>query len=219
MSATKNRLVGADATLFRGSVAATATTSGNMTAGAIYQIATISGTTVFPEGFEVGDYFLGDASKALTAGNSAYLVTNSESVDVTQFTLEFSADEIEVTTLSDDVKKYRKGKTDMSGNISGINFIDEMKKAGSFLNRFLRTVTTTSAYGTSALSAVDNTPMVGIFYLQKDATTTTETTAIMICDVETFGYSLGASIGDAQTWESGVRATNRDPIVFFRANS
>ena len=85
--------------LYKGVVPSAATTSGSMVEGGIYKIATISGTSVFPEGFEVGDYFLGDATKALSAGNSAYLIAAEEAADVTEFSMEFSADEIEVTTL------------------------------------------------------------------------------------------------------------------------
>lgn len=217
--ATLDRLVGSDATIYRGSVAASPTATGSMVAGAIYKIATISGTAVFGTGFEVGDFYLGDAAKTLSAGNSAYLITATEAVDVSDFTLEFSSDEIEVTTLSDDVKKYRKGKTDLSGSMSGINFVSEMKKDNSILNRFLRTVTTTSAYVASAMNLVDTTDLIGVFYLQKDTTTVGETMAVMIAQIETFGYNLGAPIGDAQTWESGLRVIGNDPIVFFRANS
>ena len=215
----KDRLVGADATLYKGTIPSAATTSGSMIEGGIYKIATISGTTVFPAGFEVGDYFLGDSTKTLTAGNSAYLIAAEEAADVTEFSIEFSADEIEVTTLPDDVKKYRRGKTDLSGSISGINFVSEMKKAGSIANRFLRTVTVTSGYGTATMNLVDGDQLVGVFYLQKDSTSVNETTAILVAEIELFGYNLGASVGDAQNWESGLRVIGPDPILFFRANS
>ena len=214
----KDRLVGADATLYKGTIPSAATTSGSMIEGGIYKIATISGTTVFPAGFEVGDYFLGDSTKALTAENSAYLIAAEEAADVTEFSIEFSADEIEVTTLPDDVKKYRRGKTDLSGSISGINFVSEMKKAGSIANRFLRTVTVTSGYGTATMNLVDGDQLVGVFYLQKDSTSVNETTAILVAEIELFGYNLGASVGDAQNWESGLRVIGPDPILFFRAN-
>lgn len=216
--ANKDRLIGADATLYKGTIATTATATGAMVAGSLYKVATVSGTTVFPAGIAVGDYFFGDAAKTLSAGNSAYLVTTAEAIDISEFSMEFSSDEIEVTTLSDDVKKYRKGKTDLSGSVSGINFVSEMKKAGSFLNRFLRTVTTTSAWVSTGVNLVDGTQLVGVFYLQKDRTTPAETTAVLVADVELFGYNLGAAVADAQSFTSGLRVINNDPIVFFRSN-
>jgi hypothetical protein len=41
----------------------------------------------------------------------------------------------------------------------------------------------------------------------------------MIAQVEFYGYNLGAAIGDAQNWESGIRLIGPDPIVYFKANS
>ena len=219
MAGAKDRLIGADGTLYKGSVGESPVTSGAMVAGSLYKIATISGTSVFPSGFEVDDYFIGDDTKTLSAGNSAYLITSEEAADVSSFSLEFSADEVAVTVLADDVKKYRRGKTDLTGNISGINFVSEMEKAGSFLNRFVRTVTTTSGWNSASMNLVDSDTLVGVFYLQKDQTTAAETTAILVCEVETLGYSLGAAVADAQNWESGIRIIGPDPIVFFRPNS
>lgn len=212
-----NRLVGADASFFKATCAATATVSGTMTAGAYYKIATISGTTVFPTGYAVGDIFLGDAAKSLSASNSAYLLTSTAALDVSSFSIEFSADEIEVTTLSDNVKKYRKGKSDMSGTVEGINFISEMSQAGSFLNRFVRTASATSANVVAALNAVATGDLYGVFYLQDD-TSTGEVSTFMIAQTEFMGYTLGAAVGDAQSWSSPIRIIGNDPIVYFKTN-
>ncbi len=214
-----NRLVGADATLYRGSVAANATTSGSQVAGAFYKVATISGTSVFPTGIEVGDIWLGDAAKSFSVGNSAYLITATEMMDINSFDMAFKADEIEVSVLADDVKKYRKGKTDMTGTIKGINIISEMQKSGSVLNRFLRTATATAANVISTVNALDNSELIGVFYLQKDATTSTETMTVLVAQCDLFGYNLGASLGDAQSFDSGLRFTGNDPIVYFRPNA
>lgn len=214
----KDRLVGSDASFFKATVATTATTSGNMVAGSFYKIASISGTTVFPSGYAVGDIFVGDAAKTLSSTNSAYLLTSTEAFDVNSFSIEFSADEIEVTTLSDSIKKYRKGKSDMSGTVEGINFVSEMSKTGSFLNRFLRTASTTSGYVTSTLNPVVSSDIFGVFYLQDDGATAGETQVFMVAQVEFYGYSLGAAVGDAQAFSSNIRLIGNDPIVYFKAN-
>ena len=217
--ANADRLVGSDASFFKATVAATATATGTMTAGAFYKIATISGTTVFPSGYTVGDIFIGDAAKTLNAGNSAYLLTSTEMVDANSYSVELSADEIEVTTLSDTAKKYRKGKTDVSGTVEGINFISEMKKSGSLLNRFFRTASATATNVVSALNSVVSSEIYGIFYLQDDGVTSGETQAFMVAQIEFYGYKLGAAIGDAQSWSSGIRLIGNDPIVYFKANA
>lgn len=213
-----DRLVGSDASFFKATVAAAATTAGAMVAGSFYKIATISGTAVFPTGYAVGDIFIGDSAKTLSAGNSAYLLTATEVVDANSFTIDLSADEIEVTTLTDTAKKYRKGKTDVSGTVEGINFISEMKKAGSILNRFFKTASATSAYVVSTLNTVVASEIYGVFYLQDDGTTSGETQAFMVAQIEFFGYKLGAAISDAQSWSSGIRLIGNDPIVYFKTN-
>lgn len=215
----KDRLVGADASFFKATVASTATTSGNMVAGSFYKIATVSGTTVFPSGYAAGDIFLGDSAKTLSSTNSAYLLTSAEAFDVNSFNIEYSADEIEVTTLSDQIKKYRKGKSDMSGTVEGINFISEMSKVGSFLNRFMRTASATATNVVATLNPVVSSDIFGVFYLQDDGTTTGETQAFMVAQVEFYGYSLGAAVGDAQSFSSGIRLIGNDPIVYFKANA
>lgn len=212
-----DRLVGSDASFFKATVAAVATTSGTMAAGSFYKIAAISGTTVFPTGYAVGDIFIGDAAKSLSSTNSAYLLTSTQAADASSFKLDFSADEIDVTVLADGNKKYRKGKNDVSGTVEGINFISEMKVAGSFLNRFLRTASATSANVVTTLNSVVATDLFGVFYLNDD-TTTGETQTFMVAQIEFFGYSLGAAIGDAQSWSSGVRLIGSDPIVYFKSN-
>lgn len=212
-----DRLVGSDASFFKATVAAVATTSGTMAAGSFYKIAAISGTTVFPTGYAVGDIFIGDAAKSLSSTNSAYLLTSTQAADASSFKLDFSADEIDVTVLADGNKKYRKGKNDVSGTVEGINFISEMKVAGSFLNRFLRTASATSANVVTTLNSVVATDLFGVFYLNDD-TTTGETQTFMVAQIEFFGYSLGAAIGDAQSWSSGIRLIGSDPIVYFKTN-
>jgi len=212
-----DRLCGADASFFKATVATVATTSGTMAAGSFYKIATISGTTTFPTGYVVGDIFLGDAAKSFSVGNSAYLLTSIQAIDASFFKIDFAADEIEVTVLADSNKKYRKGKNDVSGTVEGINFISEMSKAGSFLNRFLRTASATSANVVTALNAQVASDLYGVFYLNDD-TTTGEIQTFMVAQIEFYGYSLGAAIGDAQSWSSNIRLIGADPIVYFKTN-
>lgn len=211
-----DRLTGADATLMKASFAAAGAVLS--TAGTWYKITKReTGTTVFPLGYEVGDLWLGDGLKTFDANNTADTVTFTELADVTSFTLEYSADEIEVTVLADEVKKYRRGKADMSGTIEGINRITEMVKSGSFVNRFMRVVTATAA-NVSTLNVQNNDPLYCQFFIQKDTSTIKETHAFLFAQVDLFGTSLGAAIGDAQSWSSGLRIVGNDPILYFKAN-
>ena len=70
----KNRLIGADAELFKASFGAEVAT-GTAVAGTWYFIAKKDGNTVFPAGYEIGDLWLGDGVKTLSATNAAKPVT------------------------------------------------------------------------------------------------------------------------------------------------
>jgi hypothetical protein len=212
----KDRLIGSDASLYKMSFGA-ALVTGTMTSGSWYKIAAVSGTTVFEAGFSVGDLYLGNG-KTLTATNSASLASPTIVADASGFDMAFSRDEIEVTVLADDIKKYRPGKTDLSGTVRGINFISEMNKAGSIMSRFIRSASATAG-NVSTFRGIDGTELYGQFYVQDDTTTSGETQAFLFGQIELYGYNLGAAIGDAQAWESGMRFIGADPIMYFKANS
>lgn len=174
-------------------------------------------SSIFPIGYSAGDLWLGEGS-TFTATDSAKLTTFTEIADITSFTLEYSADEIEVTVLADEVKKYRRGKTDMSGTVEGINIISEMNKAGSFINRFMKIVSATAG-NVATLNEIDGSALYCQFYIQKDSLTVGETHAFLFAQVDLYGTSLGASVADAQSWSSNVRIIGNDPILYFKANS
>ena len=210
-----NRLVGSDASLYTMSFAP-AITSGTLTSGLWYKIATVSGTT-FPTGYEVGDLILGNGVIAASVGSQVQLATPTLFADVNSFELSFSKDEIEVTVLADEVKKYRSGKSDLSGTINGINFISEMNKANSIANRFFKIATITNVTS-EVMKDISNAALYAQFYIQDDESSG-ETSAFLFGEIELFGYNLGAAVSDAQSWSSSVRFTNRDPIMYFRTHA
>lgn len=215
MAGALNRLIGSDASLYKMTFG-TPLVTGTMTSGSWYMIASISGTATFPSGYVVGDLFLGKG-QTLNAGNTASLATSTIVADCSSFSMEFSRDEIDVTVLADDIKKYRPGKTDLSGTVEGINFISEMNKDGSILSRFMKSVSAT-ADNTSTLRAVDASALYGQFFIQDDTTTSGETSAFLFGQIELYGYNLGASVSDAQSWSSGMRFINNDPMMYFKVN-
>lgn len=209
----KDRLVGSDATLEKATFGSPLT-SGTATLGAWYKIVLKTGDTVFPAGYVAGDLWQGDGVATFSATNSASLATFTTVMDCSSFSFELAADAIEVTVLADDVKKYRKGKTDMTGTIEGITFVSEIRKAGSILNRFLRVVTgDTAGNDTPVLNQVDGSD----FYIRgllQDDDAIGESLVFVVGQVELYGYNLGAAAGDAQTWSSEARFIGADPIVY-----
>ncbi len=216
MAGVIDRLIGSDGSLYTASFG-TALATGTATSGSWYKIATVSGVATFPAGYEVGDLVLGNG-QTFNAGNTAALATFTSVADCTSFSFDVSADEVEVTVLGDSVKKFRKGKSDFSGTIEGINFISEMRKASSFINRFIRTVVATSA-NVATLQPKSTAALYGKFFLN-DSTASGETQVFLFGQIEIFGAKLGAAVGDVQSYSSGVRFTgDADPMLYFLDNA
>lgn len=180
--------------------------------------ATVTPSDVFGGDFEVGDIWMGDGVKTFTTDDSASLGTEEIIHDCAKFDFSMSADSIEVTVLKDKVKKYRKGKNDMTGNISGINFVSEMRKAGSVLNRFLKVIVGDSNHTNApVVNTLDNSDFYIKAYLN-DEKDNGSTQVFLFGQVELYGYSLGADIGSAQEWSSEVKFIGADPVIWMLDN-
>ena len=205
------RLVGSDALMTTLSFGA-ALTSGTATAGALYKIVAKSGDTVFPAGFEIGEFWIGDGTATFSATNSASLATASTVAEVSSFSFDISADEIEVTVLQDDQKKYRIGKKDVSGSIEGITFVTSLANGTSLANRFFKIVNVDDTYD-STLKDVATGDLFIKAYLQKDDSEG-ETLVYLLAQIQVTSYNLGASVADAQSFTANVRLIGKDAIIF-----
>ena len=207
------RLIGADAELHRYAWG-TPLITGTAAAGAEYKIVALSGTTVFPAGYSVGDVWIGDGTATFSATNSASLGTPTVVAECSSFSFDLNSDEVEVTVLKDSVKKYRKAKTDMSGSVEGITFISSLADGSSLANRFLRIINT-SGTNVSTINEIDNGEFYIKAYLQKDDAAG-ETVVYLAGQVEFTSYNLGAAVADAQSFTANVRFSGNDPMLYTK---
>ena len=205
------RLVGSDALLTTCSFG-TPVTTGKSTKGTLYKIVAKSGNTVFPDGYEVGDFWIGDGTATFSETNSASVATASTVAEVSSFSFDISADEIEVTVLADDQKKYRIGKKDISGSIEGITFVSSLANGTSIANRFFKIVNY-DGEGNSTLNPVNTDELFIKAYLQKDGSEG-ETLVYMLAQIQLTSYNLGASVADAQSFTANVRLIGNDAVIF-----
>lgn len=206
-----DRLVGSDA-LLTTCAFGTPLTTGTAAAGKLYKIDAKYDDTVFPAGFAVGDFWVGDGVATFSATNSASLVTESTVAEVSSFSFDISADEIEVTVLQDDQKKYRIGKKDVSGSIEGITFVTSLANGTSLANRFFKIVNVDDTYD-STIKAVATGDLFIKAYLQKDDSEG-ETLVYLLAQIQVTSYNLGASVADAQSFTANVRLIGKDAIIF-----
>ena len=207
------RLTGADGELW-GYTFGTPLVTGTATAGTEYKIVRLDGTTVFPDGFRVGDLYTATGTETFSATNSAALATAALIGDITSFKFTFSKDAIDVTVLADEQKHYRAGKSDVTGTIEGITFVDKLADGSAIANRFLRIVNIGST-GTLAMNKVDNSDLFIKGFLQKDDTSG-ETQVWVCAQVELLGYDFGAATSDAQSWSSDARLLT-DMLLYTKA--
>lgn len=207
------RLCGSDGELW-GYTFGTPLVTGTAVAGAEYKIVKMDGTTVFPDGFKVGDLYTATGTETFSATNSAALATAALIGDITSFKFTFSKDAIDVTVLADANKHYRAGKSDVTGTIEGITFVDKLADGSAIANRFLRIVNIGST-GTVTMNKVDNSDLFIKGYLQKDSTSG-ETQVWISAQIELLGYDFGAATSDAQSWSSDARLLT-DMLLYTKA--
>lgn len=205
------RLVGSDALLTTCSFGKPVET-GTATKGTLYKIVAKSGNTVFPDGYIVGDFWIGDGTATFTETNSASVVTEATVAEVSSFSFDISADEIEVTVLADDQKKYRTGKKDVSGSIEGITFVTSLANGTSLANRFFKIVNY-DGEGESTLNPVNTGDLFIKAYLQKDDSEG-ETLVYLLAQIQLTSYNLGAAVADAQSFTANVRLIGNDAVIF-----
>lgn len=168
-----------------------------------------SSSSDLPAGSLVGDLVWLEEDDTLASGDKVKPLNETEKSDVTSFSIEISKAEIDVTTLSDNVKRYRAGKTDMTGQMEGITTLGQTDAPGGVINSFIRIVKQ-SALGAVTVSEVDGSPLYIKGVIQKDDSPE-EKEAFVWAKVILLGTSLGASGEDAQSFSSNFRIAPGDP--------
>lgn len=216
--ATKERLIGADGLIEIG----TSTVGATLASGA-WGIILASGTgtgSAGAEGWTNGDFVKSITSMSGTGASYATIAFSATPfADISSWSCEFSADEIEVTVLADDVKKYRRGKIDASGSMKGIVILGTTTASGTsgtagILPRFLKSAYTTlsgTVYNPSEVNASVGSTLYFRGIMQKDRTVG-ERYAFIFGQVELYNFSVGGDIGSAQEFDSKFRFVNYDPV-------
>lgn len=197
------RLIGDDADLYKATLG-TEMITGTLSAGE-YLITAVAGTGSVFGGLGVGMVHLSrSGNEELAAGDACRPLENTKQVAaVTSWSIELTADEIEVTTLGDSIKKYRMGKSDASGTMRGQFETDAVKAGDGIQNRFFDVVIR-KADGTTEVVPKDEGTLFIKGYLQK-ADTPEADKIFTYAEVETGAMKLGADLGAAQEFDGSFR--------------
>jgi hypothetical protein len=187
--------------------------SGDGTGEGWYSVSALAETSALPSGLSVGDLFWDDGTLVPASGDSVQLLDETEKSDISNFSIEMNKAEIDVTTISDGVKRYRAGKTDMTGSLEGITEIGVTTAAGYVLNNFIRVIEQATD-GSVTVNEIDDSPIYLKGVVQK-STAAGEKEAFIWTKVSILSTSLGAGGEDAQSFSGNFRIAPGDPEPTF----
>lgn len=202
MANERKRLVGRDGEVY--SVVKGTPVEGNgsaaLNADTYYVVSERGASSTLPEGLEVGYVFKGETTIIPAEGDVVIPLELTKKCDVTNFSVEYSADEIDVTTLCDNERTYRAGFVDATGSLEGVTTIGVSEY---LMNKFVPIVTQTGA--NIEVSEINGEPIIVRLVLNKK--TAGGDIVSYFAPITITSYNLGATIDDAQTYTANFRNT------------
>lgn len=209
------RLIGSDGKLVTTTYGNLIEGPGTAPADGWYEVVAKATVSDLPSGAVVGKLVYLEEDDDLADGDDVKQLIETEQADVTAFSMQMSRAEVDVTTLSDRVRRYRAGKVDMQGSLEGITSIGNTDAAGWVLNNFIDIVKQSESG--IAIEQVDDSPIFIKGYVQKEETFG-ENEAFIFARIIMLSSELGASGEDAQNFSSSFRiaAGDPDPTYYVR---
>lgn len=141
----------------------------------------------------------------------------TEMADVEGWSVDASKEEFEVTSLSDTVRKYLTGKTDLSGTINGIRKIGYSDGNDGLINKFWKIRTATTGNDYTNYDANDDDVYLRA-YTQK-STVAGETEEFYFMKVKLTSFNAGAQVGSRQEFTSNFRVSGEgEPALYQRSH-
>lgn len=200
------RLIGKDGKIYTLAKGAEITT-GALAEGYYVVTAVASSASGLPAGIEAGYPIYTPATSGhiitLGSGDKVKKLTLTEQCDLKSGSLEFTNDEVDVTTLCDSTKVYRAGFSEAQGSLEGVTTIGLSE---TFINKFLPTVRQSAAGTSVTLSEVNGDPLFLMLEVNAESTQG-EDTAAYFAPITMLSYNAGAQVEGDQAFTSNFRIT------------
>ena len=177
-----------------------------------YLVVAVAGSSGFPpnsDGTAIasGDFLQVDSGITITpaVGDDVVTMTLANQCDISSWAMEFSKEEIDVTTLCDYVKKYRAGKSDMAGTMNGVFTAGITDDEDGFMRQFIDIKKQDGALKFDTYAQGESI-MLGWFYINDD--TNLADVMVIIAPFQLFGMGIGGEMGAAQSFSSSFRFAN-----------
>lgn len=202
------RLVGKDGEVYAATKGALIEGNGStaLTDGYYIVAAIAASSSALPSGLQAGYVFKGSAEITPAEGDNVIPLTLTRKCDITNFSVEYSADEIDVTTLCDTQRSYRAGFTDATGTLEGITTINVSEY---LMSKFIPIVTQTGE--TVKVTEIDGGTLIMRLVLNKQSVG--GDVMSYFAPIAVTSYNIGATVDDAQTYTANFRNTPDDDLV------
>lgn len=182
----------------------------------MYVIDAMGTASFFPAGLKVGDLYPAMGNEVLAVGDKVRKLILYPVADCTGWSIQITQGEIDVTRLIDNFKKYRLGKKDASGTVNSITTLGVSDEPNGIIGKtmklFRRTVKPNGDVEVTIVNN-ENLPLYFLGYLRK-TDTPGETEAFVFGECYLYNITLGGQTGSAQSYDSSLRLTRRDPVFF-----
>ena len=166
----------------------------------------------------VGDYFIHRKATPITmVDTDAYqVVTQVKMSDITSATIDISVDKVDTTALADAFKVARNGKSDLTGTVEFIYIkgVTDLPNTG-ILSSFFRSVAITAS-GVATVTAKRTTPYLLALWLDETDDVSGNHRILMVLQVEFESYTLGGSMGSAQTTSAPFHIVGGSPTTIYK---
>lgn len=207
MAEETKRLVGKDGEVYAATKGALVEGNGStaLTDGYYIVAAVASTSSALPAGLQAGYVFKGSAEITPAEGDNVIPLTLARKCDITSFSVEYSADEIDVTTLCDTQRSYRAGFTDATGTLEGVTTIGLSEY---LMEKFIPIIEQTGE--TVEVTEINGDALIVRLVLNKQ--TAGGTVMSYFAPIALTSYNIGASVDDAQTYTANFRNTPDDDL-------
>ena len=208
MAGETKRLVGKDGEVYAATKGTLIEGNGStaLTDGYYIVAAIAASSSALPTGLQAGYVFKGSAEITPAEGDNVIPLTLTRKCDITNFSVEYSADEIDVTTLCDTQRSYRAGFTDATGTLEGITTINVSEY---LMSKFIPIVTQTGE--TVEVTEIDGETLIMRLVLNKQSAG--GDVMSYFAPIAVTSYNIGATVDDAQTYTANFRNTPDDDLV------
>ena len=201
------RLVGKDGEVYAATKGTLIEGNGStaLTDGYYIVAAVASTSSALPAGLKAGYVFKGSAEITPAEGDNVIPLTLARKCDITSFSVEYSADEIDVTTLCDTQRSYRAGFTDATGTLEGVTTIGLSEY---LMEKFIPIIEQTGE--TVEVTEINGDALIVRLVLNKQSAG--GTVMSYFAPIALTSYNIGASVDDAQTYTANFRNTPDDDL-------